>query len=71
MNKTMQLTKANSGSVSKVIGLDTLSGKYHTVFETDATLTDVISDPSSGIVYVLGSDANNSKLYLLHPSKFS
>jgi DNA-binding beta-propeller fold protein YncE len=71
LNKTMQLSKANSGPVSKVIGLDTLSGKYYTVFETDATLANVIPHPSSGIVYVLGSDANNSKLYLLQPSKFS
>jgi DNA-binding beta-propeller fold protein YncE len=71
LNKTMQLSKDNSGPVSKVIGLDTVSGKYFTVFETDAILTNVISHPSSGIVYVSGSDANNSKLYILKPGKFS
>jgi DNA-binding beta-propeller fold protein YncE len=71
LNKTMQLSKENSGPVSKVIGLDTVSGKYFTVFETDATLTNVITHPSSGIVYVLGSDANISKLYILQPGKFS
>ena len=71
LNKTMQLSKDNSGPVSKVIGLDTISGKNYTVFETDATLTNVISHPSSGIVYVLGSDANKSKLYILQPGKFS
>jgi DNA-binding beta-propeller fold protein YncE len=71
LNKTMQLSKDNSGPVSKVIGLDTISGKYFTVFETDATLTNIITHPSSGIVYVLGSDANNSKLYVLQPGKFS
>jgi DNA-binding beta-propeller fold protein YncE len=71
LNKTMQLSKENSGPVSKVIGLDTISGKYFTVFETDATLTNVITHPSSGIVYVLGSDANISKLYILQPGKFS
>ena len=71
LNKTMQLSKDKSGPVSKVIGLDTISGKYFTVFETDATLTNIITHPSSGIVYVLGSDANNSKLYILHPGKFS
>jgi len=71
LNKTMQLSKDKSGPVSKVIGLDTISGKYFTVFETDATLTNIITHSSSGIVYVLGSDANNSKLYILHPGKFS
>ncbi|MFZ0404728.1 MAG: hypothetical protein WAL79_02800, partial [Nitrososphaeraceae archaeon] len=71
LNKTMQLSKDNSGPVSKVIGLDTISGKYFTVFETDATLTNIITHPSSGIVYVLGSDVNNSKLYILQPGKFS
>ena len=71
LNKTMQLSKDNSGPVSKVIGLDTISGKHFTVFETDATLTNIITHPSSGILYVLGSDSNNSKLYILHPNKVS
>ena len=70
LNKTMQLSKDNSGPVSKVIGLDTLSGKHFTVFETGATLTNILTDPS-GKVYVLGSDANNSKLYILQSGKFS
>ena len=71
LNKTLQFSKDNSGPVSKVIGLDTISGKYFAVFETDATLTNIITHPSSRIVYVLGSDANNSKLYVLQPGKFS
>ena len=70
LNKTMQLSKDNSDPVSKIISLDTISGKYFTVFETNATLTDIITPPSSGIIYALGADANNSNLYVLQAGKF-
>jgi hypothetical protein len=71
LNKTRQLSPDNSGPVSKVIGLDSTSGKDSTVFEINTTLTNIISHPSNGIIYVLGSDGDNSKLYVLKPSKFN
>ena len=67
VNKTAQLTPNSSESIGKLIVMNPTTGIANVIFQSDATLTKAISNPSNGTVYVLGYDDKNSKLFILKP----
>ena len=71
VNKTMQFSSNKSGSVGKLIALDPKTGVIDQVFESEAVLGKVLSDPSTGIVYVLGYDNSKAKLFIIKPNKIN
>jgi hypothetical protein len=71
VNKTMQFSSNKSGSVGKLIALDPKTGVIDRVFESEAVLGKILSDPSTGIVYVLGYDNSKAKLFVIKPNKIN
>lgn len=67
VNKTMQFSLNNSGTVSKLIVLDPKTGVIDRVYESQAVLNKILPDPSKGIVYVLGYDKSKAKLFIVNP----
>jgi hypothetical protein len=68
VNKTAQLTSNSSGPISRVIAMNPLTGVANDVYQSQSVLSKIISNPSSGTVYVLGYDDKNSKLFMLQPN---
>jgi hypothetical protein len=72
VNKTMQFSSNSSSPASRIIAMNPLTGAANDVYQTHAVLSKILSNPSSGLVYVLGyDDDNNSKLFILKPDKFN
>ena len=67
VNKTMQFSLNNSGTVSKLIVLDPKTGVIDHVYESQAVLNKILPDPSKGTIYVLGYDKSKAKLFIVNP----
>jgi hypothetical protein len=67
VNKTMQLSSNSSGPIGKIMVMNPVTGVANDVYQSHSVLSKIISNPSSGAVYVLGYDDKNSRLFILKP----
>jgi hypothetical protein len=67
VNKTMQLSSNNSGAIGKIMVMNPVTGIANDVYQSHSVLSKIISNPSSGAVYVLGYDDKNSRLFIFKP----
>jgi hypothetical protein len=63
----MQLSSNSSGTIGKIMVMSPVTRVANDVFQSHSVLTKIISNPSSGAVYVLGYDDKNSRLFILKP----
>jgi hypothetical protein len=47
--------------------MNPITGVAKDVYQSQSVLSKIISNPSSGTVYVLGYDDENSRLFILKP----
>lgn len=67
VNKSVQLTSNSSEPISKLMVMNPIAGVANDVYQSQSVLSKIIANPSSGTVYVLGYDDENSRLFILKP----
>jgi hypothetical protein len=67
VNKTVQLASNSSDPIGKLMAMNPITGVANDVYQSHFGLSKLISNPSSGTVYVLGYDDENSRLFILKP----
>ena len=67
VDKSAQLTSNSSEPISKLIVMNPITGVANDVYLSQSVLSKIISNPSSGTVYVLGYDDENSRLFIFKP----
>jgi hypothetical protein len=67
VNKTVQLASNSSDPIGKLTVMNPVTGVAKDVYQSHFALSKIISNPSSGTVYVLGYDDENSRLFILKP----
>jgi hypothetical protein len=67
VNKTVQLASNSYDPIGKLMAMNPITGVAKDVYQSYFGLSKLISNPSSGTVYVLGYDDENSRLFILKP----